>query len=214
VTRKYFIGFASAALALALSTLWLGCGLNPEEKPIPPPVLPNWPALNAQDVLDNMAYAYNQMDYERYYPLIDDRFTFEFNEEDINAYPDQIPPEGVWGQSEELVSAEHMLNRDYIPPNPADKIDNLELDMQFSGEPEPTNMQGAPPGTLEGFVTFDLRVQTAGGTVYLVHSRPLFFFAPSGTLVTGVDTTFVWRIWHIKDAPFGQQPGGSAAAED
>jgi hypothetical protein len=188
-----------------LAPFWQGCGLDPPKKPIPPPPLPPFPPESPQDVIDNMEYAYNQMDYERYQPLILDGFIFVFNQEDVENFPDDIPPSGVWGQSEELTSAEHMLDPNFIPEDDPDlKIDNMQLELQFSGQPEPTNLQGAPPEALEAFVTFDLRVDTVGETDYLVNSRPEFYFAHAGTLIAGTDTTYTWGIWQISDAPFGQ----------
>jgi hypothetical protein len=189
---------------LFVATSWLGCGLDPETKPLPPPPEPNFPPESPLDVIENMEYAYNQMDYEWYWPLLHEEFVFEFNEDDVLLYPDDIPPEGVWGKTAEMTSAEHMLDRNFVPADyPERAIDNIELELDFSGDPVLSNLEGAPEGTMEAFVTFDLRVTTVGEIDYWVNSRPLFYFTPLPDEVDGEAITR-WYIWYIQDAPFDQ----------
>lgn len=202
MTSKFLSGIGVALLLLVLAPFWQGCGLDPPTKETPPPPLPRWPTESPQDVLDNMKHAYNQMDYEWYYRIILDGFTFVFNEDDVENYPGEVPPSGIWGKADDIVSAEHMLDRNFVPSeHPEQAIDNLQLDLAISGELVESNLIGAPEGTLQGFVTVDLKVATVGNIDYLVNSRPEFYFAP-GIFVVGDDTTHIWGIWQIRDAPY------------
>lgn len=189
-----------ALVLIFLAPFWQGCGLSPDEGKTPPPILPNWPAENPQDVIDNLIYAYNQMDYERYWPLFHEQFTFIFEPNDIGA--PGVPPSGVWGYSDEITTANHMMDINFVPSNPTDKIDNMQLEVHFSGDPEPSNRQLAPKEALETFVTFDLKVETVGDVTYLVNSRPQFVFSHVDTTVAEGDTTFIWGLWLIEDAPY------------
>lgn len=156
-------------------------------------------------VLQDLEAAYNEMNYEYFFPLILDDFIFVFNADDVKNFPDEIPPDGVWGKSDELMAHEHMLDTSYVPPgHPDHQVKRMMLEVGLSGSLKPTSLVGAPPGTLEGFVTFDLRVVTTGSLDYLVNSRPLFYFSPAGSSITAADTTVYWGIWQIVDAPFGQ----------
>jgi hypothetical protein len=97
-----------------------------------------------------------------------------------------------------------MLDANFVPEGfPERAIDNIQLELNFSGNPVPTNLEGAPEGTLEAYVTFDLRVTTVGAIDYWVNSRPLFFFTPLPDEVDGEAITRYY-IWYIQDAPFDQ----------
>jgi hypothetical protein len=187
-------------LVFALAVALQGCDIfsPPKDKPKPDPV-PPMPALSPQDVIDNIEYAYNHFEYEeRYQPLIRSDFVFLFDPNDVGVYPG-VPQDGWWGQPEELESAEHMLDQNYEPSDPTFKINNMELLIQLSGKLEDSNLQGAPEGTVEGYVTFDLRVEAGDGAkTLLVHSRPLFFFSPDDPNAEQK----TWRLWQIKDAPY------------
>jgi hypothetical protein len=153
-----------------------------------------------ENVLFNFATAYKEMDYAHFAPLIGNGYTFIFNEDDIQNYPDDIPPSGIWGKSQELQTHSNMLDTAYVPPDePQLDIDRMLLELAFSGELSPCNLEGAPAGTVEGFVTFDWRVVTKGDIDYYVKSRPRFYFTPDST-----KTPVTWSIWRIEDAPFGQ----------
>ena len=201
MTRKVLPGIGVALLLVFLMPFWQGCGLDPPSEPPKEVPLPPWPPESPQDVIDNMEYAYNQMDYERYEPLFLDDFTFVFEESDIGI--PGIPPDGLWGKTDELESARHMLDLNFTPSDPDNKIDNMQLELQFSGDLIPSNYVDAPDEALMGFVTFDLRVNTVGVNIYLVNSRPDFYFAHKDTISAGTDTTFIWGLWLIEDAPFG-----------
>jgi hypothetical protein len=186
---------------MALAVVGQGCGIfDPDPEPPKKEPLPPMPPDSPQAVIDNMEYAYNFFKYEeRYQPLIRDDFVFIFNPDDVETYPDQIPPDGWWGAPEEKLSAKNMLDANFEPSDPQYKIDSMNLVIQLSGQLLETNQQGAPEGTLEAYVTFDLEVQAGGGQLtLLVSSRPLFFFAPDDPDAENK----VWRLWQIKDAPF------------
>jgi hypothetical protein len=204
VIRKALPALGIALILVFLAPFWQGCGLDPPPKPPIPVPEPPFPPESPQDVIDNMEYAYNQMEYDRYFELIHLDFTFVFNEDDVKNFPDDIPASGVWGQPEEVLSAEHMLDQNFVPEDaPELAIDNLQLDLLFSGDPVLSNLQGVPEGTMEGYVTFDLLVTTVGDIDYSVKSRPLFYFVPGEDEVDGKTITR-WWIWSIEDAPFGQ----------
>jgi hypothetical protein len=187
----------SAALCFAACDDDGGSGFKPQDKFLEP--------TSPENVLHNFEAAYDEMDYEHFWPLIHNDFTFIFVDNDIDIFPDDIPASGVWGKPEELLAHEHMLNPNYVPEEyPELKIANLALDLEFSGDLKACNLEGAPAGTLEGFVTLDLFVTTVGEIDYLVRSRPRFYFAHAGSSIAGADTTIYWRIWRIEDAPFGQ----------
>jgi len=198
VKRKVSYPAVIITAFLAFAVMSQGCGIfDPDDEPPKEEPLPPLPPDSPQAVIDNMEHAYKNFDYERYLPLIRDDFVFIFNEDDIEKFPDDIPPEGWWGAPEELLSAEHMLDRNYEPSDPIYKIDSMTLLVQLSGDLLPSNQQGAPEGTLESYVTFDLTVAANQGQLdLLVKSRPLFFFAPDDS------TEKVWRLWKIQDAPF------------
>lgn len=185
---------------IALAILGQGCGIfSPDEGEHEEDPLPPMPPTSPQAVIDNMEYAYNNFDYERYRPLIHEDFIFWFNEDDVGVI-DEVPDEGYWGAPEELEAAEHMLDENFQPSKPEYKIDNMELLIQKSGDPwlQPSNFENAPEGALEGFVTFDLRVETSGTSLILeVTSRPLFVFTPDDSTSEQV----TWKLWMIKDAP-------------
>jgi hypothetical protein len=178
--------------AAAFLFLAAGCGdddggVKPVQE-VPAPTSP-------ENVLLIMAAAYNEMDYERYWPLIHDQFTFVFNEEDMAHYPDDIPPSGVWGKSAELQAHEHLLDPNYVPEgNPGMAVRSMTLAVEIYGEIQPTHLAGAPEGTVEADVTFDLRVSTVDEINYLVNSKPLFYFVP----ITG-QSEVRWYIWYIAD---------------
>jgi hypothetical protein len=145
------------------------------------------------------------MDFGHFFPLICDEFLFVFAPGDLSQYPDDIPPAGVWGRAEELEANSHLLDKGYLPGgDPGLEITYMELELGLSGELRECNLVAAPPEALEGFVTFDLRVETAGGVTYLVNTRPEFFFAHAGTSIAATDTTYYWCIWQVYDSPFEQ----------
>jgi hypothetical protein len=148
-----------------------------------------------------MEYAYNHFDYERYEPLIREDFTFVFNQDDIEKYPGQVPSDGWWDDGAEKESAKNMLDANFEPTDPTYKIDSIQLVVKLSGDLRESNLEGAPEGTLEGYVTFDLSVDTSGGALtLLVQSRPLFYFTPDEP--NAADK--IWRLWKIEDAPFDE----------
>jgi hypothetical protein len=192
-------------VALALAYGLQGCGIfNPEKGGHKPDPLPPMPPMSPQDVIDNMAYAYNHFEYEQNYePLIRSDFTFIFNEDDVTKYPDTIPQEGWWGAPEEMMSARHMLDKNFVPEDPRYTIDSIQLLLKM-GDLEPSNLQGVPKGTLEAYVAFDLEVQASGGALTVqVQSRPLFFFTPDDS-TSGQGP---WRLWKIKDGPYDDESG-------
>jgi hypothetical protein len=189
----------SAALFIAVILLATGCESDLDHRIPPPPIVPG-PPESPQDVIDNFVYAFNQMDYERLASIIHDDFTFVFNEDDINRYPDNTPSQGVWGKEEFLQAIENIFDPNFVPEEqPSEGIDNIQMEMEFSGDPVPSNLEQAPLGTFEGYVTVDMRVSTTGATDCLVNSRPEFYYTPDST-----KTPVLWQLWRIMDAPFGQ----------
>jgi hypothetical protein len=161
---------------------------------------------SAENVLFNFETAYNELDYDHFEPLLSPGFSFVFHEDDVLLYPDDIPPSGMWGRAAELNAHCHILDTSFVPQdNPEMAVKELRLELEFSGTPTRTSLEGAPEGTLEAFVTFDLRVYTVGQIDYVVNSRPRFYFAPDSSAVP-----VTWTIWMIEDAPFGQGLSGEA----
>jgi hypothetical protein len=151
-----------------------------------------------ENVLFNFETAYNEMDYDHFRPLIRDDYLFFFAEDDLGM--PGVPWAGLWGKSEELQTHHNMLDTAYVPQDdPQLEIDKLSLELAVSGELQPCPLEGAPQGTVEGFVTFDWFVSTVGDIDYYVQSRPRFYFTPDST-----KTPVTWSIWRIEDAPFGQ----------
>ena len=181
----------AAALSVFLFLLAPGCGdddggFKPEDifRELTSP----------EDVLHNFEAAYNEMDYGHYAALIRDDFTFVFLDGDLGS--PGVPPSGVWGKADELHTHQNMLDTAYTPPaEPQTKIENMQLELAISGELKVSNLDGAPAGTLEGLVTFDLQLNTVGEIIYLVNSRPLFYFVPNDP-----DSARAWQIWKIEDA--------------
>jgi hypothetical protein len=182
---------------VAFAVVWGGCVFSPDDGERKPDPLPPLPADSPQAVLANMRVAYNRFNYDRYQPLIREDFTFVFNPADVQGSQGEIPE--FWTQGPELASAKNMLNPEFQPEDPLYKIDSMELVIQLSGQLRETNLQNAPEGTLESYVNFDLNVEAgAGNLTLLVHSRPLFYFAPDEADAENK----IWRIWKIVDGEF------------
>jgi hypothetical protein len=159
---------------------------------------PYLPQTSPESVIHNLALSYNLWDCERYEELLHNDFVFIFNQDDVEKYPDQIPPAGHWGYQDEVQATCNLLDKDYEPIDPSYKVDDVRMQMELYGSLEPTVQQGAPEGTLEGYVTLDLAIGANEGQLDLmVTSRPLFFFAPDDT-----QSTTTWRIWKCEDSSF------------
>lgn len=156
--------------------------------------LPGYPD-SPQAVTDNFEYAFDQMDIERIIWITHDDFTFVFEPADLGE--PGIPPDGVMGREQFLDALRCMLDVNFVPNDPSEKLDNLTMETEISGDTEPSGIEGAPPGTVEAYVAIDLIIETVGGLTYLVNSRPEFFFAPDST-----KTPVFWEIWRIVDTPF------------
>jgi hypothetical protein len=201
VRRVTLSGFALMLLVVVLTPWWQGCGLDPPKKPQPPIELPVFPPESPEDVLKNMVYSYNYFDPERYSALLDDEFQFFIWSGDQGSIPGDLAPEGYWVRGIEVDIADNMMDPNFIPtdyesgnPAPELQIDRMQMELTFSGDMDTTNLEGAPDGTLQSYVNFDLQVTTRGTVIYVVHSRPLFYFTPNeeGEKVT-------WTIWRVDD---------------
>ncbi len=197
--ESYLILVSLLALAVGLGPQ--GCGLSPEKDEPAPVPLPTFPPQDPEDVLENMDYAYENFEYEKYQPLLHPSFHFVIDEDDLDEISSDLYNEqGIWFIETELELARNMLNRNFVPSENADlQIESMELVIDFSTEPEPSNLEDAPENTLEAFVNFDLRVRTVGDRTLDVRSRPIFYFLPD--TVVAQDSTFTMTIWRIEDAP-------------
>jgi hypothetical protein len=169
------------------------------------PVDPYRSITSPENVIYNFALSFDKMNYDKFAPLIHEDFTHVFTEDDVHNYPGYIPQDGIWGKAEFLSAVEIMLTPEQYSCPDYLEADNVSLDLAFSGDPAVTSEEGVPPGTIKGFVTLDLRVNTVGTTDYLVNSRPAFYFAPDSTSMP-----VRYYLWRIDDAPFGQ-PTSSAS---
>ena len=170
---------------------------------------PFLPLTSPENVLHNLALSYSLMDCEHFQALLCEDFVFVFNPDDVESYPDLLPPEGFWGYSDELEATCRMLDPNFVPTDPTLKVDRIELHLQLSGPLQPTNLEGAPDGTLEGYVLLDLCIEAGGGSLtLLVRSRPLFYFAPDFT-----QNPALWCLWRCEDSPFDEPclSGGGGA---
>lgn len=196
-TRR-LIHRVTLATAITSVTLLLcsGCGDDIEIYK-PPPYSPYLALTSPENVIHNLAEAYNNRNCERVEELLCDEFVFVFNEDDVWNYH-EVPDEGWWGYSDEVLATNKMLDRDHEPADPQYKIDEIEIALELSGQLTPYNDEGAPNGTLEGYVTLELTAEAGGGTMTLrVHTRPLFFFAPDST-----QSPVSWCLWRCEDGPF------------
>jgi hypothetical protein len=190
-----------ATLCLIVCLLVAGCG---DDDGNYKPVDPYRSITSPENVIYNFALSFNKMNHAKFAPLIHEDFTYEFTEEDLQNLPGRVPQDGIWGKAEFLSAVDKMLSPGKYSCSGQIEVDNLLLELAFSGNPEAAGEEGAPPGTLRGFVTFDLCVDTIGDTDYLVNSRPAFYFAPDSS-----STPVLYHIWRIEDGPFGQ-PAGTA----
>jgi hypothetical protein len=187
------IGIALLVIAaLPLS----GCELDDGIIKPPPRLYPHDPT-SPQYVVDNLVYGFNQFDVERIGSILHDDFKFIFDAEDVEKFPDDVPKDGEWNREEFLTALENMLDLNFVPERPSQKVDDLRMKIEFAGKPEPTNLEGAPRGTLEGYVTVDMKVYVTGGEDCVVKSRPEFYYVPDSTR-----TPVSWKLWRIVDAPF------------
>lgn len=185
----------AAMLVISLSAFGCGhddgnCGFKPDD--------PFRELTSPENVIHNLAESFNRTDYAHLVPLIHDDFIFTFNDDDALSYPGDIPSDATWSRDEWLDAVERMLDSNYAPCDPESKIDSMQMELRLSGNLRPANVQEAPPGALEGFVTLDFRIKTVEDTNYLARGRPLFYFTPDSTV-----TPVTWQIWRIVDAPFG-----------
>jgi hypothetical protein len=158
------------------------------------------PLTSPENVIHNLAASYNLRDFDHFKDLIRTDFTFIFNAYDVQHYAGMIPMEGWWGAPEELQATRNMFDTDWVPDDPKYKVDNIQMALALSDSLVPTNLQGAPAGTLQGNATLDLEVSVDGGQItLLVHSHPLFYFASDSG-----ETTGPWRLWKCADAPYGE----------
>jgi hypothetical protein len=194
------IVMAAAVPALVLCLLCAGCGDDVE---IYKPVGrgnddPYVPQISPGNVIHNLALSYNLRDGDGFGVLLHEDFVFAFDPDDVRNFPDEIPQQGFWGYPDEVQATCNMFNPDYEPSDPSYKADDIEIHLQLSGPLEQTAHQGAPEGTLEGYVTLDFTIVAGGGHLNLiVRSRPLFFFAPDNA-----QSPTTWRIWKCEDSPF------------
>ena len=200
VRLLFFPVVAAAVPALVICLLCVGCGDDVE---IHNPVgrgdnIPYLPLTSPGNVIHNLALSYNLRDCEGFEALLREDFVFVFHPDDVVKFPDMIPQQGFWGYADDVQATCNMLDKDYEPIDPSYEVDDVETHLQLSGSLEPTDEQGAPEGTLKGYVTLDFTSVAGGGHLYLiVHSRPLFFFAPDNA-----QSPTTWRIWKCEDAPF------------
>jgi hypothetical protein len=201
VRRVTLSGFAMMLLVFASFAWWQGCGLDPPKEPPPPIELPTFPPESPEDVLANMAYAYNNFEYEHYYPLIHPEFQFFIWSGDVGVIPSDLAPDGRWSQPTEVELAENMMDQNFVPtddngdPAPGLQIDDMQMEISLGSDTTTTNLEGDVPwGTVQAFVNFDLTVDTRGTDIYIVHSRPLFYFAPDTTA-----TPWTWTLWRVDD---------------
>jgi hypothetical protein len=190
----------AAVPALVLCLLCAGCGddgksLGPSKKTDPFP-----PLSSPENVLRNLQSSYELGDYDHFAPLIRDDFVFTFYAEDIPVGPGEIPPGGFWGAPEELLAMRSMLDSTSVLSDPRFKVVDIEMEVALAGALRESNQQGAPKGTLEGYVSLDLEVTVQEDVVFLVRSRPLFFFAPDSA-----DDPGIWRLWKCQDAPWDEE---------
>jgi len=190
----------AAVPALVLCLLCAGCGddgksLGPSKKTDPFP-----PLSSPENVLRNLQNSYELGDYDHFAPLIRDDFVFIFYAEDIPVEPGQIPAGGFWGAPEELLAMRSMLDSTSVLSDPRFKVVDIEMEVALAGALRESNQQGAPKGTLEGYVSLDLEVTVREDVVFLVRSRPLFFFAPDSA-----DDPRIWRLWKCQDGPWDEE---------
>jgi hypothetical protein len=188
---------ASAILSVALSLCFTGCG-DDDKIVTPPEEVDHFPPLSSpENLLRNLQSCYELRDYDHFAPLIRDDFTFLFNPDDVKAEPDQVPACGWWGAAEELQASHNMFDTTYVPNEVSYRVTEIEMRVSLAGTLKDSNLQGAPEGTLEGYVFFALEVQAHGDVTFIVRSRPLFFFVPDSA-----EDSAPWRLWKCQDAPW------------
>lgn len=154
-----------------------------------------------ENVLHNLAACHNEMDYEHFVPLIHDAFSFVLWPDDIPDIPAYLHQNGIWYKAMMLHTVRNMLDTSYVPEYmPELKVEGIEASITLSGDLKPSPLTGSPVGSLYGRGDFDLQVETTSGTLFIVHSRPVFYFAPDSTAAE-VPGGVTWSIWRIEDAP-------------
>jgi hypothetical protein len=154
-----------------------------------------------ENVLNNIAASFNERDYEKLLPIIHDEFRFYIWSRDIGVIPGYMAPDGYMSREVFLEAAHNMMVEGYIPcgPEPAPELGIEEMDMilTLAGDLTDSDLVDCPTGTQKAYVNLDFRVDTVGTIIYLVHSRPLFYFAPDSS--SGEPEGVTWQLWRVDD---------------
>jgi hypothetical protein len=154
-----------------------------------------------ENVLNNIAACFNEMNYAELLPIIHDGFVFYIWDGDVGSIPGDLAPDGYMPRAAFLEAAHNMLSEGFIPcgpePVPDLQIEGMEMALTLSGDLTETGLEGAPSGTQTAYVNLDLQVNTVGTIIYVVHSRPLFYFASDSLHADTEGVT--WQLWRVDD---------------
>jgi hypothetical protein len=157
-----------------------------------------------ENVLINFAVCHNKRDYEHMAQILRGDVEFILLEEDRGDIPEEIFARGVWYAPALQQTMHRMLDMSYIPCDSLAGIKRMKMSLELSGTPTPSNLEGAPYGTLEGRADLDFTVETIGRRAFRVRSRPYFFFTPDSSHVEIDGVT--WQLWRIVDMPNVHSP--------
>jgi hypothetical protein len=157
------------------------------------------------NVLHNLAACHNKRDYDHVLPIIRDDLQFILVDKDRTQIPGELFANGVWDAPGLLQAMYRMLDRSYVPCDSLAAIRHMEMSLELLGTPTPTNLQGAPEGTLEGRADLDFIVETIGRIAYRARSQPYFFFVPDSSAAEKEGVT--WKLWRVIDMPNMYSPG-------
>jgi hypothetical protein len=191
------------SLVVAAAFVVVGCGDDVNTFKPPGEESPFLALTSPENVLQNLETSYNLLDCNHFGELLHEDFIFEFNEDDVVKYPDEVPREGYWGYFDELRATCNMLDTSRIPPDPYYKVKDVEMITLALLEPlVPSNEEGAPPGTVDAEAGLELWViANDGWLTFFVRSRPHFYFVPDSTQAPPI-----WRIWKCMDGPYDDEP--------
>jgi hypothetical protein len=191
---------AVLAFAVVLLVGLNSCIFAPDKVP-PPPSKNTYKSIRTSEprdnVLFNLATAYNNRNIQRYDELLDEEFLFYFSNADVTGGG---WTEGeYWDRAKEINANTNIFNPGYSRPG-VDPVSDITLTLTYSeGDDKWTAItpdQGQYPGETwyEKIVTYTLIVQ-AGDTQYIAQNKQASFVVRAATL----EGDEVWRIITWRD---------------
>lgn len=190
---------AILAIALIIPT-FNSCIFDAKEakKEGPPPPPPFRDLTQHDDVLFNLALAYNQSNLDEYGKLLDDNFIFNFSAADVNNGTVTV---SQWDRVSELAATANIFNQGTLPPG-RDPVSNIKLELYFNDgaddwQPVTPPDPQAYPGEEWFYQRIDYHLTVVAGDITYTQNVPL----KAEFTIRPVDDngTTIWRVISWRD---------------